>query len=350
MISWLLENSLKSMGRSVVRQNKIVIFCLSYLNVPVTLSLISKSDVRSCDVFTGNNDIADFFIGLGIGVRVVRLRAIGCGSVKCLMYKTELKALSAEYAGGRVYFFGTGFCELIWGFVKMLSSENEVIYSPEVDVTSFVVDRSFESIMHSYIVSLLMGVRYKAYRNGATKYLLIDPGVIDFIAKRAVVDVGDISLYEKKIISLYVPRSAKVLYAVSYGGLESVINKESYGRLDELCLGLILRHYGAEAVCIKRHPSDKSEFEGYEAGISVVPPFVPANTVLSQFDVVYSVSSALLFEFANKGGSSYSLIKLFCGGDAAYADGQISYLDSNLKNGAQIFYVSDVYGLVDVNL
>lgn len=69
----------------------------------------------------------------------------------------------------------------------------------------------------------------------------------------------------------------------------------------------MINHIGNDKILVKPYPRFPSRY-GLENKLKLIPPFIPANVLLSQFDVFIGYSTTLLSEAENEGLIGISLL------------------------------------------
>ena len=120
------------------------------------------------------------------------------------------------------------------------------------------------------------------------------------------------------------------------GGIYN-LNVHEYRKLYDRLI-VFLNKYKKNSYLIKDHPNFKRiELENIDK-FQYLPSFLPVNLVLPCFKITIGIESATLYEFANSGGISISLINMCSFLSTEYKATCIDYLQGKLNKDCKIFF------------
>ena len=317
-----------------------IIFCLSYLSVPTTISIIESSDDDFL-IVTSNKTLVTFFKRLYPSEKIFLLQPIPLLSkfpVKTIRnlyfiykYKKEVLKKFEHYQDAKVFFFSVAFCELESCIVKMLSENNVIYYKPAASIRHLTADESIQAKIGKWLRRLIYSVDFIPLLGSNLRYyglndtFLRETRAVDF---NIDVDVGSTSL--KIIDSLEEIKSSKVLILCGETVGKSVEVSEYISQMDTIITSLVEK-FGHESLAIKAHPRFP-QYYSKEDTLKKIPSNIPANLIIGYFDIIIGYSSATLTEAAKMGKKCISLLKMMQPIDINVRDHFIEYLNNNSEH------------------
>ncbi|MCK5375202.1 MAG: hypothetical protein KAJ40_07950, partial [Alphaproteobacteria bacterium] len=141
-------------------KKKSIIFCLSYLSVPITIGIIESSN-EDFLIVTSNKTLVTFFKRLYPSKNIFLLKStplISKNPAKCILnlcfihrYKKEISDKFSVYRDAKVFFFAVAYCEFESWLVKMLSKTNDIFYKPAVSIQHLNQDLSIQAKIEKWI-------------------------------------------------------------------------------------------------------------------------------------------------------------------------------------------------------
>jgi len=314
------------------RMNKKIIFCLSNLNIPSTISLATNE----FEIFTQSKDIYNF---LKLMYPDKYLKYIEESDIAdksliykgCLFFKSKfnLRKKFEKYKNCDVYFFLVSYAHEMAYAIRILSKKNQIYHQPAVRLPQLEVCQ--KSFLWRFFLKLFYGLDIDSFKIGDRLIYLYSPSFFQKInAKPAYIsiDASSISAQTSKVLNNY---SEKIVFFMT-DRLDEKFIKELYK-----ILNLILNSVGPNHIAIKYRNSLQEEFK-FDLIYRTLPNFFPGNIMIANFSIVVAIDSAILFEAANMGIKSISLINLFSTLSNTIKTDFISYAQSNLNHNATIYY------------
>lgn len=335
-------------------KKKSIIFCLSYLSVPITISIIESSN-EDFLIVTSNKTLVTFFKRLYPGKNIFLLKStplISKNPLKCILnlcfiyrYKKEIYDKFNVYRNAKVFFFAVAYCEFESWLIKQLSNTNNIYYKPAVSVQNLTSDQSIQAKIGKLVRRFIYSIDFKVLTSGKNTYYVLSHEFLQGIkAKEFHIDVNIESICDKIIDSIQEIENVRILILCG-GIIGTYVERSEYIRQMDILISLLVERFGCDALAIKTHP----RFNGYfskENLLKKIPADIAANLILSHFDTIIGYSTATLAEAANAGKKSISLLKLMKSIDRHVRDSYIAYLDNNATKA--IFYPESSEELVSL--
>jgi len=317
-----------------------IIFIGSYLNIPCVIDVIERekgdfrilsTDVQVLNVFAefyGENKvykIPQIFESFG------NFRKIITDSIRTFGYKEKLlkdiKALKPK----QVFFFFLGWNGLSSWLLKRLSTTCSLYYRPKVNIELLESDFAIKAQIKSVIASMVCGIRLRSGKFYGYSLIAIDDRFLKQLkVNRYEFDVDHNNI--KKFLSERFSYLSKVKVIILNGGMYNV-SEVSYTDSMKLVWSKLIEKYESSEICIKDHPNFPIIELAFLRECVAVPPQFPASLLCYNCEVVISYSSATLYEAANLGIKSISLVNLIPTTKPQQIKQVIDYLEEHLKEG-----------------
>ncbi|GAA5521905.1 hypothetical protein LQ318_09145 [Aliifodinibius salicampi] len=319
-----------------------IFFCLSYLNIPTTISLIEEGE-EDFRVFTSNKKIEFFFSELYESNKIcyfskppLPFSARGLISILRLFVKKKIiQSELKKYRHCKVYIFFVSHCFFEAWMVKKLSKYNTIYYDPAVTFKSRKYNNSWKSVLKSYLIRLLYGVSTDPIEYGKKVLYLINKKYLKNVSAQKI----NINFKKKnvnKIINEKLKLNKADILLLIGGTIESgFVSKGNYClEMDRLLASLNDEGF---SIVVKSHPRF-NQLYSLEKNQKKIPNYFPANLILKNYEYVIGYSTATLFEAANSGKKSISLLKYFTPNNKKQVEDSVSYLKNNLEEGYSILF------------
>ena len=347
-----MDVRLNSMNR--VHIKKVIVFCLSYLSVPLTISLVEASD-NNFLIVTSNKHLLLFFRRIYPDKNIFYLESLPLFSknpfrfifnlYSVYKYKKDIYDKFKIYRKIKVYFSAVAYCDFECWLIKIMSTTNDVFYKPSVSLQYLNPGQSVQIKFGKWIRKLVYSVDFDGMlSNRHIRYAVSREFLREINAKEFQITINFESICQKIIDSLPEIACARVL--VLCGGIaESDVDKCEYIQKMDSVIEFLEKKYGYNALVIKSHPRFNNYFSKEKTLISI-PADIPANLVISHFDLVIGYSTATLIEAANEGITSISLLRMMKPINRYDRDKNIEYLEENTKN--SILYPEKLEALIAI--
>lgn len=314
-----------------------IIFCLSYLSVPDTISLIEGSRNEYL-IVTSQSSLAIFFRRLYESEKIVCFDFVPLLSknpvqlvrnmLRVMQYKREVWAKFRGYDNANIYSFSMAFCEFESWLIKKMSVNNHVFYKPAVNIGSLEPDNSIYAKVNVWLRYIFYGIYFPPVVGPDCTYYTVSNSYLSEINAKGFDLTPELDVVDKKIMSnLGAIKDAKVL--ILCGGTAGVeCEKEEYIHKMDALIDFLVEKYGYEALAIKAHPR-LSDYHSKENSLKKIPSDIAANLIVSHFDMVIGYATATLIEAARCGVKSVSLLRYFECLNVSEREYYIQYLKRN---------------------
>jgi len=334
-----------------------IIFCLSYLSVPNTISIIEAANDDYL-IVTSQPSIATFFHRLYSSEKIIKLDFVPLLSknpfqlvwniLMVVQYKKKIWLRFKGYEHVNVYSFSIAFCEFESWLIQKLSVNNNIFYKPAVNIGNLEQDSSFYAKLNVWLRQLIYSISFHPVIGpGSTYYTVSDQylseiGATDFDlpANSGVLDVLD-----KKIMSILGDAKNARILILCGGTVGFECEKEEYIHKMDALIDFLVEKYGYESLAIKAHPR-LPDYHSKENSLKKIPTDIAANLIISHFDMVIGYATATLIEAANSGIKSISLLKLIEPKVQRTQSYYINYLVRNAKE--KIYFPTMIEDMVEV--
>lgn len=335
-------------------KKKSIIFCLSYLSVPITISIIESSN-EDFLIVTSNKTLVTFFKRFYPSKNIFLLKRtplISKKPLKCILnlcfiyrYKKEIYNKFNVYQDAKVFFFAVAYCEFASWLVKMLSKTNDIFYKSAVSIQHLNPDQSIGARIGKWVRRFIYSIDFKVLISNKNTYYALSHEFLQGIkAKEFHIDVNIESICDKIINNIQEIKNVRVIILCG-GIIGTYVERSEYIRQMDILINLLVKKFGCDALAIKTHP----RFNGYfskENLLKKIPADIAANLILSHFDTIIGYSTATLAEAANAGGKAISLLRLMEPIDINVRDSHIAYLDNNATKA--IYYPDSCEELIEI--
>ena len=338
---------------TTIYNKKVIIFCLSFLEVEWTLQLIEKNKPNNCIVITYNEAIMHLLAELyssemvfstkGVQVPEIQKNIFKLGKKLILFYKQkrEYTYMFQSISNCKVYFFFVAFGLFESYLILLLSKKNNIYYQPKVSIKSFSCDSSVQTKIYEHYIKLKIGVPIITLKSGDRIFRAVSDRFLYQI------NVNNFELPDNKndVANLINQRfnlnKFRVLILVGFGESELQNKNEYIERYNNLILYFIEK-YGNSSVAIKWHPNTDDNYI-FDNKVFVIPKYIPGNLLIDKFQIFCGHVSSLLFEAANKDKISISTLN-YCNIILTQEAFQ-GYFQNNLHDGKRIEYFDNLKSL-----
>lgn len=319
----------------------IIIFCLSNLFVPHTLTLVKQSKKKVL-VYTDQEGMYKFFTELSLPNVEVFFRQdlnIGkdIGSAKRIIAKrNELLVWLLKKNPEKIYFFHNTFGGIENWLIKKLSVKANIFHIPVFNDLPFETNYNIESVI---------GILKNYYTHGVLTEPLWTGDNFIFKLPKSFFFKYNMKRLKPKVDEEYIQaivtnkfgftRNKIVLLTGTVVELNQVEEEEYITKINKLINAL-----GKDQIIAKPHPRFPNRY-GLEKELEVIPSYIPANVLFSIFNTFIGYSTSVLSEAADLGLNAISTIDFFDSLNTEKAKKNKKYLIKNSKTG-DISFISGV--------
>ena len=321
----------------------------SYLNVPCVIDIVER-EKRDFKILSTEDSLLDLFAELYGRGQVYKIPKVfeNFGNFKALLtdffrsfqHKKKLIKEIGAFQPKNLFFFFLGWNGLASWLIKEFSHICNIYYRPKVNVDLLQTDKSCRMQIKTAIASAVCGTRLRSGRYYGYSLIAIDKRFLEKARAREYLHEID-HRNIKRFLSRRFDNLQKVKVMILNGGMYNV-EEDEYVRIMKLVSIALFKKYKAFEICIKDHPHfPVLELEPFDKCFKV-PIHLPANLLCYSCDVVVGYGSATLFEAANLGKKSISLVKFIPTTKPSRVPEIINYLNEHVTTG-KIEHVSDSF-------
>lgn len=321
----------------------------SYLNVPCVIDIVER-EKRDFKILSTEDSLLDLFAELYGRGQVYKIPKVfeNFGNFKALLtdffrsfqHKKKLIKEIGAFKPKNLFFFFLGWNGLASWLIKEFSQICNIYYRPKVNVDLLQTDKSCRMQIKTAIASAVCGTRLRSGRYYGYSLIAIDKRFLEKARAREYLHEID-HRNIKRFLSRRFDNLQKVKVMILNGGMYNV-EEDEYVRIMKLVSIALFKKYKAFEICIKDHPHfPVLELDFFDKCFKV-PIHLPASLLSYSCDVVVGYGSATLFEAANLGKKSISLVKFVPTTKPSRVPEIINYLNEHVTNG-KIEYVSDSF-------
>lgn len=321
----------------------------SYLNVPCVIDIVER-EKRDFKILSTEDSLLDLFAELYGRGQVYKIPKVfeNFGNFKALLtdffrsfqHKKKLIKEIGAFKPKNLFFFFLGWNGLASWLIKEFSQICNIYYRPKVNVDLLQTDKSCRMQIKTAIASAVCGTRLRSGRYYGYSLIAIDKRFLEKARAREYLHEID-HRNIKRFLSRRFDNLQKVKVMILNGGMYNV-EEDEYIRIMKLVSIALFKKYKAFEICIKDHPHfPVLELEPFDKCFKV-PIHLPANLLCYSCDVVVGYGSATLFEAANLGKKSISLVKFIPTTKPSRVPEIINYLNEHVTTG-KIEHVSDSF-------
>ena len=293
-----------------------IFFCLSYLSIPHTLTLINQREGSNFVIISANPQLVKFFRELfpekvkqieSFSYSIINSKSILLLPIS-LFRILKLKQRTWEYFKNfkncNIYFFfNTAAFSFAWLIYK-LSKNNHLLYQEDIDLSSYTRKTGFFPTISKYFIRFVYKEEVNPIDqgNGLTSYKMSKKFLNKVKAKFLQLDLDYLSLSKWVAQKIKLPEG-NILMVTNWMPEHGVTIEEHIQFNDALIKDLLDHGYNPH---FKMHSRAKNKYS-LEKTLLEVPKYYPASMLLSYKIFIGYVSSALI-EASNNGLVSISLI------------------------------------------
>jgi hypothetical protein len=309
----------------------ILVFCLSNLFVPATLTIINREDEGEIMVYTYESNIYDYFKTLDLSNVILYLRP-QIDVSKPLSFMRLRRSIFYDikkYGFKEVFFFHNSFGGFENWLIYKLASESRIFFWPIFNNLNFKIKYTFRSLFHVFISRFIYRAEVNPLWNGQVFiYKMNDTFFNKLGAIEHVIPIDH--KFINKLLgdkTLLGSTTSILLLIGSIVELNQVDELEYTNKIDRL-----IENVGFNNIIVKAHPRYSNKFS-LEYKLDEVPAYVPANVLLSKYQVVIGYTTSVVTEAAEMGLLAISLVDYFVPQSVERKNNYKDYLLSNLRSG-----------------
>lgn len=324
-----------------------IIFCLSYLSVPHTITIIKENANSDFKIVTSNQNLYLFFCELFNNENVIIIPSFsytipfskGIILLPIRMFhivrmKKKTWKLFENYDKQEVFFFfNTSAFSQAWLIYK-LSKKNKIFYQEDINLSHFPIRKSINTFINALFIKIIFNAEVYALNQGdkTTAYKLKSTFFKKLKIRKLniVLNYREVSSWVNNRLNL---SSGDILMLTNLMPEHELEIEVHIKASDKLINSLKKEGY---SVHFKMHSRAKTKYS-LEKSLFEVPKYLPASALLNYKVFIGYVSSALC-EAANNDILSISLIDYIPSKKEAKKKNMKVYLQSNLLPGKKIFF------------
>ena len=326
-----------------------LVFCISNLFVPATLTLIKQAGGRAVLIYTDQKGMSDFFKSLKLKNVIVYYRPdLHLRNNFKSIYrffkerKTILKQLRL-FNCSELYFFHITFGNIENWLIKKLSASTTVYYVPIFNILPINKRYSFKAlkgVLISLLTSKIMVIplwtgEKNIYKIANSFFKLVNANSVQLEIDNKFIKglVDEKNNWANKEIVLLTGTNVEL----------NQVNEDEYISK----INALIQVIGKNKIIAKPHPRFPNLY-GLENNLEVITSNIPANVLFTKFKVFMGYSSAVLCEAANNGLVAISLLDFLKPVNEEKKENYKSYLMKNLKTNQKIYFPKDISSIKEI--
>ena len=327
----------------------IIIFCTSFLVIPIALTLIEKNN-STYFMITHSKKMFNFLIMFFPKKKIILLRSPKFNNkyfnlknnikkiYSIIFFKKKVKNILNKFNNSDVYFFFESFASEMAFAIKILSKKNNIFFMPEMKSKFLYFKKilSLKIFIHKLYLKAIYGLDTEIMTGQNNKNILLYSNKFFKLvnAKKIKIKINykNLIYFQKQNFKI---KNKKILFLSSGESIEQkIISLEKFRRF----IKSFISQVNLKEINIKRKNStDQIYFE--ENFLDEIPQYLPANLLIYNFKVIIGCHSALMFEAANNNILSISLLDLLKDSKTESASNHFKkYLIKNLKKNKKIYF------------
>jgi hypothetical protein len=328
-----------------------LIFCLSNLFVPATLTLIKNTEKEQVMVYTDQVGMFQFFESLNLdNVRVYHRKELYLKKNIQTIYKyfKKRKRIFRELQKqnfNELYFFHNTFGDIENWIIKKLSKSVKIYHIPIFNEIPFEKKYSLKAYKGLFISLFINGINVVPLYTGERYIYIISNSFFNKInAQKKQISIDNIFI--KKLIDEKYDFCNKEIVLLTGSIVES-----NHVEVSEYIkkINALINTIGADKIVVKPHPRFPNRY-GMEKELEMVPSFIPANVLFAKFNIYIGYSTAVLIEAAKEGLTAISLLDYLVPVSKDRRDNYKKYLRVNLAEQGKIHYFSSIKEIKQLKL
>lgn len=312
-----------------------LIFCLSNLFIPTALTIIKNHETEQVVLYTYEKGIRLFFEKLNIAHLTIYFRA-DLNPRRPLFYLRDKRLILneiADYNFDTVYFFHNSFGGFENWLITKLSSRSQILFVPIFNDLKFRERWTLGSTLQVLYSMLVYKTEVRPLYNGQVFIYKMDEGFFKKVKAKSTEIAIDHEYIKERIEKCFViENQARILLLTgTIVELNHVDEQEYTVKLDDL-----IENIGKDMMMVKAHPRYPNKFSK-ENELDEIPAFIPANVLLSKFDVFIGYTTSVVAEAAQNGRIGISLVNYLEPVSKERQKNYRDYLLNNLESGTIYF-------------
>lgn len=321
-----------------------LIFCLSNLFVPHTLTLI-KERKEKVMVYTDQEGIYKYFNELNLtNVEVFYRKDLKIGknikSAKRIINKRkEILAWLVQHSIEKTYFFHNTYGSIENWLIKKMAKKSQLYHIPVFNELPFQVNYNVRSILGILKNYFIHGILTEPLWEGKDfRYKLPESFFIKYHIEKIELEIDDVFINEVITKKFNLINKKIVLLTGSVVETGQVEESEYVKKINNL-----INFVGKEKIIAKPHPRFPNRY-GLEKELDLIPHYIPANVLYSIFSTFVGYSTTTLSEAAERGLVAISTLDYFDSTNVEKTKHYKEYLNVNIKSDG-IHYFTDLGSL-----
>lgn len=321
-----------------------IIFCISYLSVPLTISIIEEA-TDDFLIITDQDSLYQLFSTLYDGCTIIKVKPLSftlskttpLEIIKVVWYKRKYWNLLSKFENADVYFFFEAFGHFESWLIKKLAYKNNIFYKKVVDLSYLEKVKKIKSVLNQQFIRVLYGQITDTLISGKMVYYAISARYLQGINAKDFSLTVNKSLITQKVSKVFDIQGNDILFLM--GGVTEegfVTNREYIAKMTK-----ILDAINADRIMLKYHPR-YTIANKIEAGIQRLPDFIPANIILGNFKIIVGYETSTIFVAANEGKIAISLLNYYIPISDVRKNSFKRYLNENTDPGKKIYFPETV--------
>lgn len=327
----------------VKKNNTKIVFCSSYLSIPITINLIEEFQ-NSLVIVTQSKNICNFLHQYYPKIKIILIdtekKILEKNPLKIIqniyfnyLLKNKIKSFLNHYIGCDVYTFITAYSPLIGYCLKILSYNNNIFHNKIIKIILRYKRPPLKLLLYSIYLRLMYGINFDILVGKDNIYKLVYSKKFfkKIKAKKKTININK-HLLKKFVSKNFLENNKKILLLSSKSAfIDNAIDK----KLFYIWIKKWISSNNSKKILLKRKDNKEKKIKE-ENLLDDAPVSCPANLLIYSHKIVVGYHSATLFEAANVGCIAISMLDYL--GNKKNNSNFKSFLIQNLKKNKKIFF------------
>lgn len=332
-----------------------IIFCMSYLSVPMTAGIIESSESDFL-IVAGTESLVKFFKLFYPAEKIFVLKPTPILSRNPLKiienlyfvykYKNKTSSTFGKYRDAEVFFFEVAYCEFAAWLMKKLSIANSIFYKPNVSINYLKVDYSLYAILGKWIRKAIYSIDFRPLTAGAGKpYFALTSAFLNGLKARDFHVDANVEALSKKIMESMPEIKNSNILVLCGSIVGNFVEENEYIHHMDTVITYLVKQFGYDKLVVKAHPQSDGYYSK-ENELKKIPDYFPANLILGNFELIIGYSTTVLIEAANSGKKCISLLNIMKPISQEITESSIKYL--NVNSVGHIYYPENLDRFISI--
>ena len=330
----------------IKKHDQSLLFCSSYTQVPIILSKINNLK-KNFILVTDHKNIYFFFkkifkknqiilIKQSPSILSLNIFTIFQNLKKIENNKKKINIFFNKFINCNIFFFKGANLPQTSYVIKLLSLKNKIFFFYQHSHKALWIKKnpSFKIFVYQIFLKVFYGLSHDSLSDGRKILLFTSNSFYKNIKCKKIIvklNIEYLKSIEQKFLKI---KKSKVLLLSAHDAITSrLISLNNF----KLFINRFINNQNKNRIFFKKKNSSEKKFFK-EKILNEIPVYWPSNLILHRYKLVIGYHSATLFEAANAGCLSISLIDMLSDDPTSLIKFYQEYLKKNLKHGKKIYF------------